>query len=50
MEIGTGIDDPTYKDDDQVLRSLGLRESDIEAVMAGFDSKMDRLNALFEGL
>jgi len=50
MEIGRGIDDPTYHEDDQVVRSSGLHASEIEAVMAGFDSKMDRVKTIFEGI
>ena len=48
MEIGTGIDDPFYMDDDQVIESLGLREADIEGIITGFSRKMERVNTLFE--
>lgn len=48
MEIGTGIDDPSYTEDDQVIQSLGLSEADIDGIITGFGSKMERVNALFE--
>lgn len=48
MEIGTGVDDPFYAEDDQIILSLGLTESEIEMVIAGFGSKMDRVTALFK--
>ena len=47
MEIGTGIDDSTYQEDEQVVQTLDLHESEIEAVMVGFSGKMERVNALF---
>lgn len=47
MEIGLGVDDPYYPEDERVARSLGLDESEIQGVIEGFDRKMDRVNALF---
>ncbi|MBR9986376.1 MAG: HDOD domain-containing protein [Desulfosarcina sp.] len=47
MEIGLGIDDPSYPEDDRVARSVGLQLSQIQGVMDGFGGKMDRVNALF---
>ena len=47
MEIGMGVDDPSYPEDGRVARSLGLNESAIQGVIDGFDNKMERVNALF---
>ena len=47
MEIGLGVDDPNYPEDERVARSLGLDESEIQGVIDGFGRKMDRVNALF---
>ena len=47
MEIGLGIDDPSYPEDDRVARSVGLQRSQIQEIVDGFGSKMDRVNALF---
>jgi HD-like signal output (HDOD) protein len=47
MEIGAGVDDPSYPEDERVARSLGLSESDIQLVIKGFGEKMERVNALF---
>ncbi len=47
MEIGLGVDDPFYPEDDRVARSVGLQLSQIQGVMDGFGRKMDRINALF---
>ena len=47
MEIGLGIDDPSYPEDDRVARSVGLQLSEIQGVIDGFGRKMDRVNALF---
>lgn len=47
MEIGLGVDDPYYSEDQRVARSLGLNESEIQGVIDGFDRKMERVNALF---
>lgn len=48
MEIGLGVDDPFYLEDDRVGRSLGLNESEIQGVIDGYSEKMERVNALFE--
>ena len=47
MEIGLGVDDPSYPEDDRVSRSVGLQLSQIQGVIDGFGSKMDRVNTLF---
>jgi HD-like signal output (HDOD) protein len=47
MEVGLGIDDPSYPEDDRVGRSVGLQLSQIQGVVDGFGRKMDRVNALF---
>ena len=47
MEIGNGVDDSSYPEDERVPRSLGLSESDIQQVIRAFDEKMERVNALF---
>ncbi len=47
MEIGLGVDDPSYPEDDRVSRSVGLRQSQVQGVVDGFGGKMDRVNALF---
>ena len=47
MEISLGVDDPSFSEDDRVARSLGLKISQIQGVIDGFDRKMDRINALF---
>lgn len=47
MEIGLGVDDPFYSEDNRVARSLGLQISHIQGIIDGFGRKMDRVNALF---
>ena len=47
MGIGIGIDDDSYKEDENVARSLELSESQIQNVIDGFEGKMDRVRALF---
>jgi HD-like signal output (HDOD) protein len=47
MGIGTGIDDDYFKEDEGTARSLELSESQIQDVIIGFESKMDRVRALF---
>lgn len=47
MEIGLGVDDPSYPEDDRVSRSVGLQSSQVQGVVDGFGRKMDRVNALF---
>lgn len=48
MQIGLGVDDPSYSEDEQVVDSLGLKESEIQGAIDGFGRKMERLNALFQ--
>ncbi len=48
MAIGVGLDDPHYPIDEHLVRSVGISETQMEAVAAAFDSKMERINALFE--
>ena len=47
MEIGLGVDDPSYPEDDRVARSVGLHPPQIQGVIDGFGRKMDRVNLLF---
>lgn len=47
MDIGVGVDDPFYPEDERVARSLGLNEFEIQGVMDDFERKMERLNSLF---
>lgn len=47
MEIGLGVDDPSYPEDERVARSLGLDDSRIQGVMDAFSMKMERINVLF---
>lgn len=47
MEIGQGVDDPTYPEDERALRSLGLDDSAIQTIMDQFEGKMGRVEALF---
>lgn len=47
MEIGLGVDDPSYPEDDRVARSVGLQLSKIQGVIDDFGKKMERVNALF---
>jgi hypothetical protein len=48
MQIGIGVDDPFFIEDERVSRSLGLTESQIQNVIDGFGRKMERVNALFD--
>ena len=48
IEIGRGVDDPSYSEDDRVTRSLGLQKTEIQGVIDGFNRKMDRIKTLFE--
>ena len=48
MEIGPGMDDPFYPEDERVARSLGLDNTGIQGVIDNFDQKMARINALFD--
>jgi len=47
LEIGLGVDDPSYPEDDRIARSVGLHIKQIQGVIDGFGNKMDRVNALF---
>ena len=47
INIGLGVDDPYYPEDDRVARSIGLQFSQIQGVIDGFGSKIDRVNAIF---
>jgi len=47
MEIGLGVDDPSYSEDVRIARSVGLQLSQIQGVIDGFGRKMDRVNTLF---
>ncbi|WP_319410054.1 HDOD domain-containing protein [uncultured Desulfosarcina sp.] len=47
MEIGLGVDDPSYTEDNRVGRSLGLQVSQIQGIIDGFGRKLDGVNALF---
>jgi HD-like signal output (HDOD) protein len=48
MDIGLGVDDPSYPEDQRVAKSLGLNDSQIQDVLDGFALKMERVNALFQ--
>lgn len=47
MEIGLGVDDPSYPEDDRVARSVGLQLSEIQRVIDDFGKKMEHVNTLF---
>jgi HD-like signal output (HDOD) protein len=47
LEIGPGVDDQSYPEDERVVRSLGLDDSRIQGVIDNFGLKMERINALF---
>lgn len=47
MEIGLGVDDAFYTEDERVARSLGLHTADIQKVIDGFGKKMERVEGLF---
>jgi HD-like signal output (HDOD) protein len=47
LEIGLGVDDQSYPEDERVVRSLGLDDSKIQGVIDNFGLKMERINALF---
>jgi HD-like signal output (HDOD) protein len=47
LEIGPGVDDRSYPEDERVVRSLGLDDSRIQGVIDNFGLKMERINALF---
>ena len=48
MNIGLGVDDPSYPEDQRVAKSLGLNNSQIQDVLDGFSRKIERVNALFD--
>lgn len=47
MEIGLGVDDAYYPEDERVSRSLGLDDGQIQGVIDDFGRKMERVNVLF---
>jgi HD-like signal output (HDOD) protein len=47
MEIGLGVDDSSYPEDDRIVRSVGLQKTQIQGVVDGFGNKIDRINVLF---
>jgi HD-like signal output (HDOD) protein len=47
LEIGPGVDDRSYPEDERAVRSLGLDASRIQGVIDNFGIKMERINALF---
>lgn len=48
MEIGPGVDDPSYAEDERVAQSLGLKDTEIQRVIDGFGRKMERVESIFE--
>ena len=48
MQIGLGVDDPFYLEDERVSRSLGFSETQIQGVLDDFGLKMERVNTLFD--
>lgn len=48
MQIGLGVDDSYYAEDDRVGRSLGLTDIQIQDVIDDFGRKMERVQALFD--
>jgi HD-like signal output (HDOD) protein len=48
MEIGTGLDDPSYAEEERVAQSLGLKDAEIRSVIDGFGRKMERVESIFE--
>jgi HD-like signal output (HDOD) protein len=48
MEIGLGVDSPSYPEDERVALSLGLDDSRIQGVIDDFGAKMERINVLFD--
>ena len=47
MQIGKGVDDPYFLEDERVGKSLGLTETQIQGAMDDFGRKMERVRALF---
>ena len=47
MDIGVGMDDGSYSEDERVARSLGLRDAQIENVIDEFGKQMERVEVLF---
>lgn len=47
MNIGVGIDDSAYLDDDRIAKALDVGEADIQSVINGFETKMARVAVLF---
>ena len=48
MEIGLGLDDAYYVEDERVAKSLGFTEIQTQGVIDDFGQKMERVKALFE--
>ncbi|WP_419655459.1 putative chemotaxis signal transduction protein [Desulfosarcina variabilis str. Montpellier] len=48
MEIGLGLDDAYYMEDERVAKSLGFTEIQTQVVIDDFGQKMERVKALFE--
>ncbi len=48
MQIGLGVDDAYYLEDERASRSLGFTEIQIQNVIDDFGRKMERVNALFD--
>jgi HD-like signal output (HDOD) protein len=48
MEIGLGLDDAYYMEDERVAKSLGFTEIQTQGVIDDFGQKMERVKALFE--
>jgi hypothetical protein len=46
MQIGLGLDDSSYPEDERVARSIGLDEAAIQSAIDSFEMKMERVNAL----
>ena len=47
LDIGVGIDDPSYLPDEQAARLLGLSETVLQEVIEGLWRKMSRVETLF---
>jgi HD-like signal output (HDOD) protein len=47
MQIGLGVDDAYYTEDELARKSLGLSETLVQGVIEGFGRKMERVQTLF---
>ena len=47
LEIGLGVDDRSYPEDERIVHSLGLDDSRLQGVIDNFGIKMERVNTLF---